>query len=158
MVHKLTQEYRVPLESVTDEFYVGKEKLFSIGVPDDPIIIDDEDFELGDTEEENVVIHEDDDDNYFDFDDTKGILLYHCLNRNEIEPLYHVRFKEDISDDEMEHLISRLLLETTNLTKEEFDESKAVHPLQEAHQIIKRFNKFLSADELLNLLDNKNTK
>ncbi|WP_099159029.1 helix-turn-helix domain-containing protein [Virgibacillus ndiopensis] len=157
LVHNLTQEYRVPLESVTDEFYIGKETLFTIGIPDDPIIIDDEDFEFEETEEENVVI-DDEDENYFDFDDTKGILLYHCLNRNEIEPIYHTHFKEDISDDEMKHLISMLLLETTSLSKENFEGAKAVHPLQEAHQIINRYNKFLSADELLNLLVNKKSK
>lgn len=156
IVHKLTKEYGVPLESVTDEFYMSEERLFAIGKPEEPIIIDDEDFIIEDTDEYSTVINDENekDENFFDFDETKGILLYNCLSRIEIEPMYHIQFKRDISDDELEHLISRLLLETTTLSKEKFERSKSVHPLQEAHQIINRHNKFLSADELLRLLTN----
>lgn len=156
LVHKLTKEYGVPLESVTDEFYMNEDKLFAIGKPDEPIVIDDEDFIIDDIEEYSVVINDekDEDKTFFDFDETKGILLYNCLGRSEIEPIYHIQFKEDITDDEIEHLISRLLLETTTLSKKKFERSKAVHPLQEAHQIVYRHNKILTADGLLNLLTN----
>ncbi|MCT1577065.1 helix-turn-helix domain-containing protein [Oceanobacillus kimchii] len=152
LVHQLTQEFRVPLESVTDEFYFGKERLFSIGIPVSVSV----DFDIDDLDDLTLVDEEEDD--YFNFDEIKGVLIYHCMNRNEIVPLYHTQFKDDISDDEMEHFISRLLLETTNLTTEKFVQSKAIHPLQEANQIIKRYNKFLTPEELLDLLVNKNNK
>jgi transcriptional regulator with XRE-family HTH domain len=152
LVHKLTQEFRVPLESVTDEFYLGKEKLFSIGIPETIYV----DFDIDDVSD--LAIVDDEDDDYFDFNDKKGVLIYHCMNLNEIEPLYHAHFKDDITEYEMKHFISRLLLESTNLTKEKFDETRAIHPLQEAHQIIKRYNKFLTADELLSLLVNDYNK
>ncbi|WP_036689153.1 helix-turn-helix domain-containing protein [Paucisalibacillus globulus] len=154
LIHKLTQEYRVPLESVTDEFYLGEERLFSIGIPE--VIETDIDF---DDVDELVIAVEDnesnDDEIYFDFDDTKGILLYHCLGKNEYKPIYHIHFKEDITDYEMESLISRMLMETTSLTQGNFDSSKANHPLHEARQIINSQNKLLSSGELINLLVNK---
>ncbi|MFD1851035.1 helix-turn-helix transcriptional regulator [Oceanobacillus bengalensis] len=152
LVYKLTQEFRVPLESVTDEFYLGKEKLFSIGIPETIYV----DFDIEESGDFTIVDEEDDD--YFNFNDKKGVLIYHCVNSNEFEPLHHTHFKDDISEDEMKHFISRLLLESTNLTKEKFDGTKAIHPLQEAHQIIKRYNKFLSAEELLSLLVSNNNK
>lgn len=156
LVHKLTKEYGVPLESVTDEFYMNEERLFAIGKPEEPIIIDDDDFIIEETDEYSVVTNDENekDENFFDFEETKGILLYSCLSRHDIEPIHHIQLKEDISDDEIEHLISKLLFETTTLSKEKFERSKAVHPLQEANQIINRHNKFLSADELLRLLTN----
>ncbi|MGG4179275.1 helix-turn-helix transcriptional regulator [Virgibacillus pantothenticus] len=156
LVHKLTKEYGVPLESVTDEFYMNEDKLFAIGKPEETLFIDDYNFIIEDTDEYSAVINDENEknENFFDFDETKGILLYNFLGRNEIEPMYHIQFKDDISDDELERLVSRLLLETTTLSKEKFESSKAVHPLQEAHQIINSHNKILTADELLNLLTN----
>ncbi|MDM8101348.1 helix-turn-helix transcriptional regulator [Oceanobacillus oncorhynchi] len=158
LVHKLTKEYGVPLESVTDEFYMNEERLFAIGKPDEPIVIDDEDFIIDDKEEYSVVIDDekDEDETFFDFDETNGILLYNSLGKNEFVPLYHVHLKKDISNAEVEHLISRLLFETADLSIKKLDRSKAVHPLQEANQIINRHNKLLSADELLRLLTNTN--
>lgn len=162
LVHKLTKEFRVPLDSVTDEFYQGEEKLFPIGIPevdDDPIFIDDEDFFL----EDITVVSDDDeehaDENFFDFDETSGLLLYHCYSKDSVKPLFHVHLKDSISDNDFEHLISRLLLETTTLSKKPFDKSRAIHPIQEAHSLMKQHNKSLSAEELLALLTNlKNTQ
>jgi transcriptional regulator with XRE-family HTH domain len=163
LVHKLTKEFRVPLDSVTDEFYQGEEKLFPIGIPevaDDPIIIDDEDFFL----EDITVVSDDDDEehadeNFFDFDETSGLLLYHCYSKDSVEPLFHVHFKDCISDNDIQDLISRLLLETTTLSKKPFDKSRAIHPIQEAHSLMKQHKKSLSAEELLALLTNlKNTQ
>jgi transcriptional regulator with XRE-family HTH domain len=157
LVHKLTREFRVPLESVTDDFYQGEEKLFPIGIPevdDDPIFIDEEDFFL----EDITVINDDDeeiaDENYFDFDETSGLLLYRCYSKDSVEPLFHVDFKDCISDNDIQHLISRLLLETTTVSKKPFDKSRAIHPIQEAHSLMKQHNKPLSAEELLALLTN----
>lgn len=158
LVHKLTREFRVPLDSVTDEFYQSEERLFSIGIPEvveDPIIIDDEDFFL-----EDITVASDDDDkenaeeNFFDFDETSGILLYRCYSKDSVDPLFHVHFKGCISDNDIQHLISRLLLDTTTLSKKPFDKSSAIHPLQEAHSLMKQHNKSLSAEELLALLTN----
>ncbi|GAE93885.1 hypothetical protein JCM21714_2997 [Gracilibacillus boraciitolerans JCM 21714] len=156
LVHKLTREYRVPLDSVTDEFYQGEENLFSIGKPD-VTYIDDEDFFLedDDTENDKDQSHEDDVEDYFSFNDSKGLLLYQCYDKQSVTPLLHVRLKEDISHNDIFHLTSRLIFETSMLKNESFNEEKALHPFVEASDLLDRIGKSLSAEELLSLLSDE---
>ncbi|MEN1966598.1 helix-turn-helix transcriptional regulator [Lentibacillus sp. N15] len=155
LVHKLTQEYSVPLESVTDEFYSGKEKLFPIGKPD-TITLDDEDFTFEDEFPTGKwTDHYETLDDYFADNDVKGLLLYHCVDKKSITPLFHTHLKVDITHDEIFQLVSRLIFETSMLKADAIDENKDSHPMTEANDLLDNIEYSLSADELFHLLSER---
>lgn len=160
LVHKLTKEYGVPLTAVTDEFYQGKEKLFAVGIPDDPIeVIDDPD--LYDAEEIEVINNEkedEDEDDFFEQEDTIGLLLYKSYDKDMIEPLLHRQIKNDLSKEEFIQLTSSLLFETSFVSKEPIETNKTRHPLDEAKELMESNQELLSSSQLIDLIRNRGIK
>ncbi|CAM3807558.1 hypothetical protein GCM10009865_46560 [Aeromicrobium ponti] len=158
VIHKLTKEYRVPLDSVTDEYYQDEGRLFTIGIPD---VVDATDIELDDIETikyNGNIIYENKSDDFFEGDSMMGLLLYQSNDNNIIDLIFHRYFKESISDDQLSDIVSRLIFETSSVSREKLDIDELPHPAVQAKHILEQKNQPLSLKELGELLYNPAAK
>ncbi|MDC3418607.1 helix-turn-helix domain-containing protein [Aquibacillus salsiterrae] len=151
LIHKLTKEYRVPLESVTDDFYQGEERLFTIGIP---VEIDAVDIDLEDLKVETAFAQNDSDhnDDFFESEVTTGILFYKAYDKDLIQPIFHKPLN-DFKSYELESLIARLIFETTSYSSGTFDHIPS-HPILQAREVLTQQQELLSAKNLGKLLQN----
>ncbi|MEC1778326.1 helix-turn-helix transcriptional regulator [Schinkia azotoformans] len=143
LIHELTKEFGVPLEAVTDEFYQGKEKLFTIGKPQ--VVEIDIDFE-DDFDIEDLVILDRN-------TPTTGLLLYNCNSHNNYEVLYINHFTKTMTDDEISRLSMRLALEASIISDDDFSPTNAIDNLNKSNKLVSKFsNSSVDLEELNRIL------
>ncbi|WP_079710182.1 helix-turn-helix domain-containing protein [Paraliobacillus ryukyuensis] len=97
LINQLTNEYGVPLESITDEFYEGEEKLFNIGHP----ISVEVDFDIEDIDDIEIITEP---------EKSLGILLYE-KNEDNIRLLFNEEIGDISNDLDFVQLLSRFIYE-----------------------------------------------
>jgi len=127
LIHELTKEYYVPLEAVTDEYYEGKEQLFSIGKPQ-ALEID-----LEDDEDDFVILDRK--------NPTTGLLLFNCNNEDNYEILYVNHFSKPMIDSEISKLSMRLAVESSMISNDNYDPSDVIVKLSNSIKLISKLEK-----------------
>lgn len=142
VIHSLSKELRVPIEVFTDEFYEGREKLFSFGIsPKTTVEVDVEIFDL-----DSIII---DNREYFtsDLDEEEkvwqhrrkvSISIQEETTDGEEKQLYHFtnHYKEMELIDVLSQLIQTLEMSPRNLSSSEWKEALDRSPLKEAYEIV----------------------
>ncbi len=163
LIHKLVKEYNVSMDTLTDEYYQGEEKLFSIGKRDESDV---EYLEFGDLEFEDwEVIHDTEpkkiNTGYWDpeKDDyalptpSIGILLYQYNDNKHFDVLYKNAINKNFSETELQKLLIRLdldiaLFSSSDLSVENITDLMSEYQSKNAKSIPDS----LDAKEMLKLL------
>ncbi|MCZ8540278.1 helix-turn-helix domain-containing protein [Psychrobacillus psychrodurans] len=162
VINELTEEYRVPLKSVTDKFYEGDEELFTIGIPN--VIETDLDFDdfdelyingtkidlthedIGDTEDSLESLT-----SIFDIESRTGILFYEIHAKDIIRPLYHQHVNSNLNHSDTVELLSRLIFDTEKYSVRNKQASE-IHPEVQALELLSNANKTLDSIELIDFM------
>ncbi len=116
LIHKLVKEYNVSMDTLTDEYYQGEEKLFSIGKSDES---DDEDLEFEDWEVINDIEPKKINTGYWDPEKNDyalptpsiGVLLYQYTHNKHFDVLYKNAISKNFNETDLQKLLVRLDLD-----------------------------------------------
>lgn len=156
VLHRLTREYNVSLDVLSDEYYEGEEKLFAIGTNSNPVEtdIDFDKFDdiqlyyLNSNSEDSSVS----DNSFFETESRTGILLYEIIGRDLINPIFHKHLKSQMNEKEVVELVSQLIFDTEKYS----DNNQSIspkHPYVQALEHISKDPKMLrSSKELIDLM------
>lgn len=157
LIYKLTKEYNVSIDTLTDEYYEGNEKLFSIGKRD-VITIDEEDileFEAVNkpSPKVNTGYWDEEKSDYAIPESEVGILLYkHEDDSDEFNILYKNSIKISSTEKELQKLLVRLDLDISLLNNTDV-------ALNNISSMLKKHGAndyMISSNELLKLLKENN--
>ncbi|MGE7910777.1 helix-turn-helix domain-containing protein [Lysinibacillus xylanilyticus] len=116
LIHKLVKEYNVSMDTLTDEYYQGEEKLFSIGKHDESDVedLEFEDWEvIHDTEPKkiNSGFWDPEKNDYALPTPSIGVLLYRYNENKHFDVLYKNAINKNFSEIELQKLLIRLDLD-----------------------------------------------
>lgn len=156
VIQRLTQEYHVTIDALTDAYYEQGENLFYIGKPYemDPDFEPDESyFKNNQTDKSN----EDTDDSldsstsFFDIESKTGLLFYEIHGKDIIRPLYHRHLSSKLNENDTVELISRLIFDTEKYSMKNKHTSD-VHPEVQALELLSKAHKPLNSTELIDCM------
>lgn len=168
LILKLTKEYNVSMDTLTDEYYEGNEKLFSIGKSDVQKNVFEVDLDALDIEDEDITEFEavnkpspkvntgywDEEKNDYALPETEvGILLYkHEDDSDEFNILYKNSIKSGSTEKELQKLLVRLDLDIRLLNNVDvaFENISSILKKHGANDYM------ISSKELLKLLKENN--